>query len=85
MNYAVRWLPTAEEELTTLWLNSANRSRVTQAAHRLDLQLQHNPAQLGESRPDGLRIHFAPPLGALFRVQAAPQIVEVVHVWEFEV
>jgi hypothetical protein len=37
MNYAVRWLPAAEQELAALWLNSARRSSVTQAAHRLDL------------------------------------------------
>jgi hypothetical protein len=67
MKYLVRWLPAAEEELAALWLNSLKRSSVTHAAHQLDLQLQDSPAELGESRPGGLRIHFAPPLGTLFR------------------
>jgi hypothetical protein len=65
MNYEVHWLPAAEQELTALWLNSAKRSAVTRATHRLDLQLQQSPNRLGESRPGGLRVHFESPLGAM--------------------
>ena len=85
MNYAVHWLPAAEQELIALWLNSAKRSAVTRATHRLDQQLQHSPNGLGESRPGGLRVHFESPLGVLFQVRPGTRIVEVIHVWEFRV
>jgi hypothetical protein len=73
MNYVVQWLP------------AARRSAVTQASHLIDLRLQRFPEESGESRPDGLRIYFESPLGVLFRIRPGTLVVEVIHVWEFEV
>lgn len=84
MSYTVRYLPDAEQELAALWMDSSKREAVTQAAHRIDQQLQKAPQQLGESRPHDCRIYFDPPLGILFRVLPTNRLVEVVHVWEFE-
>lgn len=84
MNYTVCWLPDAEQELAALWLDASLRSAVTQAAYRIDQQLERSPQTLGESRPNNLRIHFQAPLGVLFRVQTRKRLVEIVHVWKFE-
>ena len=84
MNYTVRWLPKAEQELAALWLDATVRSAVTQAAHRIDQQLQQSPQDLGESRAEDIRVHFQTPLGVLFRVPTSMRLVEVVHVWKFE-
>jgi hypothetical protein len=43
MSYTVRYLPEAEQELAALWMNSSKRAAVTQAAHRIDRQLQQAP------------------------------------------
>lgn len=83
MSYTVRYLPDAEQELAALWMDSSKRDAVTQAAHRIDKQLQQAPEQLGESRPHDCRIYFDAPLAVLFRVTSSSQLVEVVHVWEF--
>lgn len=83
MNYTVRYLPKAEQELSSLWMNSDRRDAITQAAHRIDRQLQHAPEELGESRPQDCRICFDSPLGILFRVNVNSRLVEVVNIWEF--
>jgi hypothetical protein len=83
VNYTVRWLPAAEQELAALWLDTAARAAVTRAANALDQALQRAPEELGESRSQSLRILFEPPLGILFRVRVDMRVVEVAHVWEF--
>ncbi|HEY7158348.1 MAG TPA: type II toxin-antitoxin system RelE/ParE family toxin [Gemmataceae bacterium] len=84
MSFTVRYLPDAEQELAALWMDSLKRDAVTKAAHRIDQQLQQTPEQLGESRPQDCRIYFDAPLAILFRVLVSSQLVEVVHVWEFD-
>lgn len=84
MSYTVRFLPDAEQELAELWMDSSKRDSVTQAAHRIDKQLMRDPEQLGESRSQDCRIFFEPPLAVLFRVLVGSQLVEVVHLWEFD-
>ncbi|MGH7169627.1 MAG: hypothetical protein ACRELF_03835 [Gemmataceae bacterium] len=84
MSYTVRYLPEAEQELAALWMDSNKRDSITKAAHRIDRQLQQAPEQLGESRPQDCRIHFEAPLAVLFRVLVSSQLVEVVHIWEFD-
>jgi hypothetical protein len=84
MSFTIRYLPDAEQELAALWMDSRKRDAVTKAAHRIDQQLQQDPEQLGESRPQDCRIYFDAPLAILFRVLVSSQLVEVVHVWEFD-
>ncbi len=78
MNYTVRWLPRAERELINLWLASNQR-----AAYLIDEELERAPEDLGESRSEGIRIHFEVPLAVLFRVLPDVHLVEVVHVREY--
>ena len=86
MNYQVKWRQSALDELTRIWLNSgsSDRQAITDASHVLEKQLSVNPEDVGESRPDGRRIHFSAPLGVIFRVKASLLRVLVTHVWRFD-
>jgi plasmid stabilization system protein ParE len=83
MKYDVIWLPDAEQELAEVWLNAPNRNLVSQAAFGIDLSIEADPNNVGESRPNERRIFFVPPLGIIYRVLESPQRVEVIHVWRF--
>lgn len=83
MTYTVEWLREAEDELTTIWLNTKDRAAVTAAANVIDARLRTDPDDLGESRPEGRRILFCKPLGVLFRVRKDQRLVLVGHVWEY--
>jgi hypothetical protein len=83
--FRVRWKKSALAELTSLWMgaDSERRQAITEAAHQIDQQLQLNPDKQGESRPDGRRIFFAPPLGVLFRIFSEQSVVRVLQVWQY--
>jgi hypothetical protein len=81
MTWTVLWLPPAETELAALWLDVDIRLAVTRAAHQIDRALRRNPSEQGESRDEGLRVMFEPPLGVTFRVRLGDRIVEVLDVW----
>ncbi len=83
MNYSVLWLPAAEGELATIWVDSTDRTAVTRAAAELDRRLAANGPGEGESRPNNKRITFARPLAVLFHVKESTRTVSVVRVWEF--
>jgi hypothetical protein len=55
MNYRVRWIPSAEQDLARLWLNAADRNAVSRGAHLIDRELERDPDNAGESRPNGRR------------------------------
>jgi hypothetical protein len=81
MKYTVVWLPSAERDLTDLWLNAPDLPVVSDAADELDAQLARSPEDLGESRFENVRMAFAGPLGILFEVQDADKLVRVLRVW----
>jgi len=84
VNFTVVWLPDAEAALTTAWLASSRRAAITRASAELDRRLAENAANEGESRPNGRRITFEPPLAAIFRVDLDTATVTVNQVWEFQ-
>jgi hypothetical protein len=84
MTWEVHWLADAEQALAAIWLAAPNRSIITQAANDIDRTLATNPLGVGESRLSNSRIHFATPLGVLYRVYIDRGLVEVGHVWRFE-
>lgn len=59
------------------------RTDVTRASAELDRRLTADAAKEGESRPNGRRIAFEPPLAVIFRVDANATSVVVSQVWEF--
>ena len=80
MNWTVLWLPSAEQDLASVWLNASDRNAVAAAADELDRRLQRDPLTVGESRSSNVRLAFVPPLVALFRVDPATQTVFVMRV-----
>lgn len=85
MRYRVRWSRAAEDELTRIWLRATNRAAITAAAQSIDARLAANASNEGESRPHGLRIIFASPLAATYRVNTNTGEVYVANVWRFRV
>lgn len=83
--FRVRWEEIARNQLATLWMEADSRTRrvITTATHRIDQHLQRDPVGQSESRSNGRRILFVPPLGALFRIEGDGQIVSVLRVWLF--
>jgi hypothetical protein len=79
--YHVRWEKRALAALTNLWLqaDSAGRKAITAATHALDTRLRRDPHNEGESRSDGRRIAFEPPLAIVFRVEAYGLTVSVLE------
>jgi hypothetical protein len=80
--FTVRWIQTALDELTTIWMkaDSASRRDITAAAHTIDEELQNDPEQKGESREENEHVFCAQPLGALYEVDTAASTVWVLHV-----
>lgn len=83
MKYTVLWVPGAEQELATLWLDADHRSAITRASHLIDQRLLTDPQNQGESRPGGHRILCEPPLGATYVISPQEAVVRVLHVWQF--
>ncbi len=82
MKYMVIWLPRALNQLTNLWLKSDSQVReaITKAAYQIDQELKANPEEMGESRPDGRRIHFVQPLAILYEVRQGA--VRILYAWD---
>lgn len=77
----VRWEEIALAGLADAWLAAKSEERrwIVSAAEEIDRQLVSDPRTLGESRSEGCRVAFVPPLGVLFRV--ADDTVSVLRVW----
>jgi hypothetical protein len=82
MNYQVIWKPEAERRLANIWLDSAKRQAVTDAARMIDQRLAHDPRSQGESRDAGRRVLYVPPLAVIFKVNSKSKKVRVLTVWE---
>jgi hypothetical protein len=80
--FRVEWFQSAVNELATAWLqaDSAERRSITDASQLIERRLQRGARTAGESRSGGRRIIFAPPLAAVFRVEADGQTVTVEQV-----
>ena len=78
----VEWHQSVVDELTRLWLqsDSSERKAITRACHAVEKRLANDPENEGESRPDGRRITFEPPLVLVFRVEADGRTVTVLDV-----
>jgi len=83
--FNIRWKQSALNELASLWMDASpeQRREITEAANMIDQILQVNPEEQGESRPNGRRIFFVPPLGVLFRVRQQQGFVRVLQVWRY--
>jgi mRNA-degrading endonuclease RelE of RelBE toxin-antitoxin system len=77
MNYTVVWKPAADDQLSELWLNSANRDAIAHSAHEIDAQLGEKPLDVGESREGDYRILCILPLVVAYRVSEEDRLVTV--------
>jgi hypothetical protein len=77
----VKWHQGALDELTRIWTlaDSNQRKGITAATHALDQRLGSRPEEEGESRSEGRRITFFPPLSLLFRIEKDGRSVTVLH------
>ncbi len=83
MIYQVIWEPSAEKELTRLWLDSSQPDVVKLAADEIDMLLKTDPLDAGESRSDDRRILFVAPLAVVYRAFEADRRVKVLRVWRY--
>mgnify|MGYP005859706681 CR=1 FL=1 len=82
MSYSVTWVRKALDQLAAIWLNPADRTAVTEAAHWLEQELRRRPLTLGESRTVSVvRIAHRDPLGIEFEVIEDDKKVRVLRVW----
>ncbi len=82
MKYSVVWVHTAERSLASIWIESADRNAVTSAARQIDLALETDPTDVGESRDSNHRVAFEPPLACTFSIHPSAQLVRVLRVWK---
>ena len=59
------------------------RQAITEAAHQIDVLLARDPFGQGESRPNGRRLAFVPPLGFYYRLEDDEKTVVVLRAWVF--
>jgi hypothetical protein len=82
MSYTVIWEPPAENDLTTAWLAAPDQLAVTQAAHRLDLELMVRPFAIGVPRDSSVnRTVVDPPLGIDYEIIEDDKKVRVLRAW----
>jgi len=81
--FRVQWEQNALASLTNAWLQGdvSTRESLTLASAQLDNRLAADPVGESESRPDGCRIAFEYPLGALIHVDGNTQLVSVLRIW----
>ena len=83
--FQVVWVERAVNELAELWVqaDSDGRRSITEAADTMDKILETKPFESSESREEGLRVMFVPPLGVFFEVDLSSETVKVAHVWRY--
>lgn len=80
VNYTVIWQPVAENQLATAWVDATDRWAVTRAGHHVDALLGVDPAAQGESRGQGRRVVFVPPLVVTFEIIEDDRQVRILRV-----
>jgi plasmid stabilization system protein ParE len=80
MRFTVTWHPSAERELTEIWLQAMDREAVTQAANRIDQTLASQPLTYGDVFY-GDRILVVLPLAATYTVSEQDRTVQILQIW----
>jgi hypothetical protein len=84
--YRLDWLQSAVNELTDGWLeaDAEQRSAISAALREIELHLERDPLDMGESRANNRRVGFAPPLSVFFSIDERMKIVTILHVRVFK-
>jgi len=86
MRYRLIWTERAYDDLADMWVAAEvfTRGRIEAAVNHLNLELQNDPWQVGESRSrDDRRMAFLGPIGVVFRIDDKARSVRVNHVWRY--
>jgi len=78
--YTVVWHGKARDQLAQLWIDSENRSAITQAADNIDRYLALDANLKGLPIEGNLRYLTIPPLHALFVVSESDRLVKILIV-----
>jgi hypothetical protein len=82
MKYTIVWTDKATNELAEIWLQSANRSAVTDATNTLDRVLADNPLSDRHEVFRGFGTAIRVPVGVDFGVDARNRLVIVISAWQ---
>jgi hypothetical protein len=78
MRYTVTWLPSALDDLLSLWIEGPDRQAISDAANGIETILNNDPVLRGETLVGSLRILIADPLQIAYRIVEADRIVQIV-------
>ncbi len=84
MSFTVTWLDSPAAELFELWSDPELRGDVIAASRKISSDLELSPNEVGESRPDDVRIIFEPPLAAIYEVLLSKRQVNILRVWYYQ-
>jgi hypothetical protein len=76
-SYTVIWWPPALADLTTLWIDAANRDSITPAANVIDQALGDAPSKRGREIHEGLRKLTVAPLSVQFSIDEQDKRVTI--------
>jgi len=79
----VVWLNEAEAMLTTLWMNSSDKSGVSAATNRIEWLLKTNPEDCGIIYDRELRLLISSPMAVIFTIDEPNRIVRILGVQSF--
>ena len=78
--YHVAWHPTAQGELTIIWIDATNRELVTAASDAIDDELRFNPRSKGTDMGNGRYSLDVGPLYIAFEVVDEDRLVRILAV-----
>jgi hypothetical protein len=82
MTFTVVFLPAAEDQLTSLWIDfPAERNAITARMAGLEAALHRDPLRVGESREGNERVVYDDPIGLSFMVSEPDRVVQVKAIW----
>jgi plasmid stabilization system protein ParE len=80
MRYTVEWLPSAVDELATIWNDAADRQAVSRAADQIEVLLRTS-SQVRGGNGEGTHAYTIFPLAVIFEVSPDDRKVTVLEVF----
>ncbi len=79
MRFTVIYVPSAENELASIWTRAPDKQAVADASDEIDDLLKFRPLDVGEALEEGRRLHV-PPLEVVYTVSPDDCMVRVVRI-----
>ena len=80
MKYTVTSTAVAEFQLAEIWLQAADRQKVSDAFDRIEASLKRDAHQRGRLHPEGWRVIALSPIIVTFRVSEADRLATILSV-----